>query len=45
MSEHFEKLKEYYNKGLWSKERLRKAVEIGWITPKEYELIVGYEYE
>lgn len=40
----FEKIKEYYDNGLWTKTMVNKAVEKHKITPEEYELIVGEEY-
>lgn len=44
MSANFEKVKNYYDKGLWSKERVAKAVVKGWITEEEYKLITGEDY-
>ncbi len=44
MSKHFEKVKDYYDRGLWSVEKVRQAVVMKWITEEEFELIVGYEY-
>ncbi len=44
MSKHFEKVKDYYDRGLWSVEKVRQAVIMKWITEEEFELIVGYEY-
>lgn len=44
MSANFNKVKNYYDHGLWSIERVRKAVG-KWITPEEYELITGEPYE
>lgn len=41
----FEMVKDYYDRGLWSIERVGLAVEKGWITPEEYELITGQPYE
>ena len=41
----FEKVKLYYEKGLWDKSRIRNAVIKGWITAEEYENIVGEPYE
>lgn len=41
MSKHFEMVKKYYEKGLWSLERVKNAVRKGWITYEEYELITG----
>lgn len=39
-----EKIKKYYNEGLWSDERVRKMVEIGKITKKQFKEIVGIVY-
>ncbi len=41
----FDKVKLYYDRGLWDKSRVRNAVVKGWITAKEYESIVGEPYE
>ena len=41
MSRKFEKVKEYYDKGLWTKEMVANAVVKEWITAEEYEIIVG----
>lgn len=41
----FEKVKYYYDNGLWSVERVRNAVVKKWITAEEYEIIVGEPYE
>lgn len=41
----YEKIKNYYQLGLWSKERVRNMVEKGVISEEEYETIVGEEYE
>ena len=43
-SKNFEKVKTYYDKGLWSVERVNAAV-YKWITPEEYEEITGADYE
>lgn len=50
-SRNFEKVKTYYDLYLssdgrygWSKEKVQKAVERGWITPEEYAEIVGEDY-
>ena len=40
----YEKIKQYYNDGLWTKEWVRNAVVKGKITAEEYELIVGEAY-
>lgn len=44
-SKKFEKVKGYYNRGLWSKKQVHDAVGKGWITAEEYEIIVGEPYE
>lgn len=44
MSNKFEKVKGYYDKGLWNIERVRNAVVHGWITPEEYFMITGENY-
>lgn len=45
MSANYNKVKNYYDKGQWSIERVAKAVEKGWITAEEYKLITGHDYE
>ena len=45
MSKMYEKIKEYYNTGLWSEERVRNMVVKGVITEEEYASIVGKEYK
>ena len=45
MSKMYEKIKEYYNTGLWSEERVRNMVIKGIITEEEYASIIGKEYE
>lgn len=44
MSKNFEKVKEYFEKGLWSESRVHNAVN-RWITPTEYLEITGKEYK
>lgn len=48
-SENFEKVKGYYDNGLWTKARVRKAVttpkSAPWITAEEYEEITHEAYE
>ena len=41
---NFEKVKDYYDKGLWSLTQVQNAVN-KWITPEEYEEITGEDYE
>lgn len=43
-SKHFEKVKGYYDKGLWNVSRVRNAVVKGWITAEEFTEITGEEY-
>ena len=45
MSKMYEKIKEYYDSGLWSEERVRNMVVKGVITEEEYVSIVGKEHE
>lgn len=45
MSKMYEKIKKYYDTGLWSEERVRNMVIKGIITEEEYASIVGEEYE
>lgn len=45
MSKMYEKIKSYYDAGLWSKERVKNMVIKGIITEDEYYDIVGKEYE
>ena len=45
MSKMYEKIKKYYNIGLWSEVRVRNMVVKGIITEEEYKDIVGKEYE
>lgn len=44
-SKDFEKIKKYYDQGLWSKERVYNMVGKGKITAEEYEEITGEAYE
>ncbi len=45
-SENFEKIKKYYDTGLWDKERVYKVVgKKNGITPAEYYEITGEPYE
>ncbi len=42
-SKNFEKVKDYYERGLWSKARVH-AVVGKWITADEYKEITGEPY-
>lgn len=44
MSPKFQKVKNYYDRRLWSKKMVHDAVEKGWITEEEYALITGEDY-
>ena len=44
MSKMYEKIKEYYNTGLWSEERVRNMVIKGIITKEEFYEITGEFY-
>ena len=45
MSKMYNKIKMYYDSGLWSEVRVRNMVVKGIITEEEYASIVGEEYE
>ena len=45
MSKMYEKIKKYYDTGLWSEERVRNMVIKGVITEEEYKDIIDKEYE
>lgn len=40
----FEKVKYYYDTGLWNINRVRNAVVKSWITESEFEEITGESY-
>ena len=44
MSKNFEKVKNYYDNGMWNEARVRNAVG-KWITEEEYKEITGEEYK
>ena len=44
MSKMYEKVKSYYDTGLWSKERVRNMVVKGVITEEEFYDITGEFY-
>jgi uncharacterized XkdX family phage protein len=45
MSRYYNKVKNYYDNGNWSKRQVKDAVKKGWITAEEYKLITGEEYK
>ncbi len=44
MSSKFQKVKYYYDNGLWDIQRVRNAVVKNWITAAEFEEITGESY-
>lgn len=44
MSAKFEVVKNFYDEGLWSEERVHNAVIKGWITEEEFKEITGDVY-
>lgn len=44
-SPKYEKVKSYYDRGLWKKSQVADAVVKGWITEAEYEEITGEPHE
>ena len=45
MSTHYEQVKRYYDKGLWTLQQVKKAVVAKWITESEYKTITGESYK
>lgn len=43
-SKNFNKVKSYYDKGLWKETRVREAVHKGWITEWEFTEITNTPY-
>lgn len=43
-SKNFDRVKDYYDNGVWNKARVHNAVG-KWITAEEYEEITGEKYE
>lgn len=44
MNSKFDKVKSYYERGLWDIVRVRNAVVKGWITAEEFFMITGEIY-
>ena len=40
----YEKIKKYYESGLWDEQRVREAVAKGFITPEQFKEITGNDY-
>ena len=45
MNSKFEKVKSYYERGLWDISRVRNAVVMSWITAEEFFMITDEIYE
>lgn len=45
MSKLYKTVKKYYDMGLYTKAQVAKFVEKGQLTPEEYKLITGDDYE
>lgn len=43
-SKKYEKVKTYYDRGVWTIDMVRNAVVKGWITEEEFAEITGEEY-
>lgn len=43
-SKNYDKVGRYYERGLWTKAMVHRAVGCKWITGDEYKEIVGEEY-
>lgn len=44
MSKNYNKVKEYYDKSLWTIDMLKNAVIKTWITAEEFKTITGQTY-
>lgn len=44
MSKKFKTVKNFYDRGLWSQERVRNVVIKNWIIADEYKEITGEDY-
>lgn len=40
----YDKVKYYYDNGLWTLDMVKNAVVKGWITEEEYKEITGLDY-
>lgn len=43
-SKNYEKVRRFYNLGVWNETRVRNAVKMGWITEEEFTEITGLPY-
>ena len=44
MSSFAEKVKQYYERGLWSEYRVKNAVKVGRISAEEFKAITSKDY-
>ncbi len=44
-TDRFDKVKTYYEKGLWNVNRVRDAVRKGWISAAQYIVLTGQKNE
>lgn len=44
-SKNYEKVKSWYNMGMWNEIRVRDAVKKNWITETEFKEITDKDYE
>lgn len=44
-SAKYDKVKNYYDSGLWNLTMVKNAVVKGWITAEEFKEIIGQDYE
>jgi uncharacterized XkdX family phage protein len=44
-SDKFTTVQTYHMRGLWNADKLKNAVEKGWITKAEYKELTGEAYE
>jgi len=45
MSKMFEQIKDWFNKNTWNVDRVKRAVELGNITAKEFEEITEMKHK
>lgn len=43
-SKNYDKVKHYYDMGMWNEVRVRNAVKMNWITEEEFKSIIGRDY-
>jgi hypothetical protein len=44
-SKNYNKVKRWYDMGMWNEMRVRNAVNMEWITAAEFKEITGKDYE